>query len=305
MDPGVSGGLEKWLNRATLIPIESDIQSKIYRFSISEPQDVIPYISYDFERFSLAAVESFLRSTQIPSGSLNYAGWRLLELYYSAFFSCHGLTRSQGAGVTVINSPTAKRITDIAELYGVEIEGLEKGSWFYRIVLSDDEDAFLEFRPVSTGSGIHDSFWREFCSFLHVLASGAVENRLPESAEFLVGATEISDQIRFAGDGSGSWLAKIRNDINYRHEYNTWYPEPKVRIASLAMDGVRLSPSASIRLDTSRSKDPLAAFARTCGFLTSLSYELSSYVAERSSRGGAFGQKWRRFTELTKLKMQT
>jgi hypothetical protein len=303
LEPGLEGGLEKWLNIATLIPIASESEAA-YRFSIPEPQDLVPYLSYDFERFSLAAAESFLRGTQQPTGNLNYAGWRLLELYYAAFFAGHAITRSQGAGVALVNGSTAKRLADIASLYDVEAEPLQKGSWFYRILLNEEDDAIIEFRSVTNGSGVHDTFWREFCTFLKASAAGAVEAQLPDASEFLVGVTEISDRIRYGGDGSGAWLAKIRNDINYRHGYSAWYPEPKRRVATSSVDSIRLLPSANVRLDACRTNDPLAAFAGTCGFLASLSFELSSYIAERSTRGGAFGQKWRRFTALTQLRLQ-
>lgn len=303
LEPGIEGGIERWLNSATLVPVEAE-EGGAYRFAISEPEAVVPYLAYDFERFSLAAAESFLRATGRPEGALSHAGWRLLELYYSAFFAGHAVTRSQGAGVAVVNGDTAKRLADIASLYGFEADTLQRGSWFYRVIISEEEDSVIDFRSVTSGSGVHDAFWREFCAFLKASAAGAVESQLPDASDFLVGVTEISDRIRFGGDGSGSWLAKVRNDINYRHDYSAWYPEPKRRLATASVEAVRLLPSANVRLDASRKSEPLAAFAATCGFLASLSFELSSYIAERSTRGGAFGQKWRRFTALTKLRLQ-
>lgn len=303
VDPGQDGGIERWLNSATLVPRAFDETKSLYDFEIGTAESIVPFLTYDFERFALAAAESFLRATQRPQGVLNQAGWRLLELYYAAFFSAHALMRSQGAGVANLSGTTTKRISDIAAVYGSLVD-IRKGSWFYRIRLFDDSDSVIQFRPVTSGSGVHDAFWREFCTFMKGVASDAVGDGLPDSADFVVGVEEISNCIRVGGDGSSSWLAKIRNEINYRHTHSAWYPEPKRQTASNAIQSIKLVRSASVRLDASKKNNPLSAFAATCGFLTSLNFELGNYLAERSTRGGAFGQKWRRFADLTELKLQ-
>ena len=299
VDPAVQGGFEKWLSAATITPLISPNLS-IWRYSVTDLDELIPFLAFDFERFSLATAESFLRATQNPARGLNHAGWRLLELYYSAFFAAHALMRSQGAAVATISAATAKRVSDIATLYDPNIIALQAGTWFYRVRVSDDE-TYIEFRSAVSGAGVHDAFWREFCSFVKLLAAEAVKNGLPDGADFVVGADEIASRIREAGDGSASWLAKIRNELNYKHAHSAWHPEPKHQTATSAITAVRLMRSDAIRLDASKSKAPLAAFASTCSYLSSLSFEVSSYLAERSTRGAAFGQKWRKFTDLTKL----
>lgn len=227
VEPGYAGGFEKWLSGATLVPRSDTQDAGVFRFSISDPEALIPYLAFDFERFSLAAAESFLRATQRPSGALSQAGWRLLELYYSAFFAAHAIIRSQGAGVAVIGATAADRIGEIAALYGSQMDTPKAGSWFYRVRLDEEDDAIIELRSVRNGLGVHDAFWREFCAFVKMLANEAVQSGLPDSAEFLVGADEISGRIRVGGDGSASWLAKVRNEINYKQGHAAWYPEPK------------------------------------------------------------------------------
>ncbi|WP_156442784.1 MULTISPECIES: hypothetical protein [unclassified Sphingomonas] len=301
LDPSTAGGFESWLSSATIVPTHA-LDSSSQRFDVGDLDSLVSFLSFDFERFSLAAAESFLRATEVPTGALNHAGWRLLELYYSAFFAAHAITRSQGAGVASITAATARRVSEIASLYDSAAAPFEPGMWFYRVRAGDD-GTYVEFRQATTGSGVHDAFWREFCGFMQALAADAVQSGLPDSAQFLAGAEEIAINIRTGGVGSGSWLAKIRNEINYKHAHDTWYPEPRRQVATSALSEIRLKPSESIRLDRSKSKEPLSAFANTCGYLTALSFELSDYIAARSTKGAAFGQKWRRFADLTKLVM--
>lgn len=298
--PGAVGGVEGWLKLATLVPLGSEGS---LRFEIDGPELSLPYIAHDYERFALASAESFMRAKQGSGGAINFSGWRLLELYYAAFFAAHSLMRSQGAGVAMIGGDVAKRLRDIASLYEVEVDALQPGSWFYKIDWGETAAPSIEFSTSLSGSGVHDAFWREFCRFMKSQAERAVEEQLPDSADFLIGMDEILKLIRTGGDNSASWLAKVRNEINYKHALRAWYPEPKSKEACLAADSVKLFVSSSVKLDSSKSKEPLLAFAKTCNFLISLSFEVASYLAERSTRGGAFGQRWRKFQELGGLKL--
>ena len=107
------------------------------------------------------------------------------------------------------------------------------------------------------------------------------------------------DIARYIDDGgsNGVWLSAIRNEINYQQKYETWFPLHRKCPSLEALNCNVYSESSSIRLDNSKSRRPILAFVNITKYIANLSIEVANYVANRSTIGGAFGQKWRRFQE--------
>jgi hypothetical protein len=149
------------------------------------------------------------------------------------------------------------------------------------------------------GGGVHESFWKEFCAFLNEEAAAAVSGAAAGSSDFVAKADELSDAI-LKGGATGSWLSHVRNQINYQHGHDLWLPYRKSSegYQSLIRDGLPAIENA--RLDVSKTKKPIAAFVNVASYVTNLSNVVGDFTALRSSKGRAFGQKWRRLDQILK-----
>jgi hypothetical protein len=286
--------MHRWLSSGNFAPEESGTPN-VLRLSASSYSELLPYLSYDFERFALAGAQSFSSCLSEETGDLPQTAWRLLKLYYGAFFSAHAVLRSQGFGEAYLQSAAAQRVNELVGLYNESHPILEAGATSFEIGFPEiGPQARIDFQKPAKGSGVHDAFWRAFCRSLSVAAERSVEAGMPDSDSFLAGVADISANIRFAGEGSGAWLSQVRNDINYQHEFDAWFPQTKSSVARDAVGSLRVVSSDRFRLDFSKTKQTVHAFVDICNFLCCLNLELGNSVAARSTLGGAFGQKWRR-----------
>lgn len=105
---------------------------------------------------------------------------------------------------------------------------------------------------------------------------------------------EITAAISGSQSHIGSWLSNTRNEINYQHKYSVWFPVKRNKNVNEILTRLKISSSNSIPLDLNTNKEPITSFIEICSYLALLSFEISEYVAARSRKGGAFGQKWRR-----------
>jgi len=179
---------------------------------------------------------------------------------------------------------------------------LSPGLYLYRIeshLPSGQIDVNLE--PTSSGRGVHDSFWYLFCEILNDLAAESIRKSQPDANTFLAGANEVADAISNDSANRGIWYSAIRNEINYQHKHEVWFPLKRRAKALIALGDQRIIDSSSYQLNISKKKDPLAAFTNLSRFLACLNIELSDFIAQRSTIGGAFGQKWRRISEQIKV----
>jgi hypothetical protein len=288
------GGVHHWLFHGNFVPEESGSADAL-RLSVGSYSDLLPYLTYDFERFSFAGAQSFSSALRDDTGDLPQTAWRLLKLYYGAFFSAHAVLRSQGFGELYLQTPVIQRVNELVSLYGEEYPLLEAGAASFDLTFPESgSQAMMNFERSLKGSGVHDVFWRAFCLKLSVAAARFVEAGMPDSEDFVAGVTDIASNVRFAGEGSGAWLSQVRNNINYQHDYDTWYPQAKGSAAREAVRSLRVGRSDTFRLDFSKAKQTMQTFVDVCNFLCCLNVELAGAVAARSSVGGAFGQKWRR-----------
>lgn len=292
--PPKKEGFQGWITSGSYQPIISADSSTVTLKRINF-REIVPYISFDFERFALSSRETFVTACT-DNESIKLAGWPLLKLYYAAFFAAHAIMRSMGAGVILISKIPAQHLNSILNIYDSNAPALVPGMFMYRLLrypTNKQPSVVLEQQPRS--KGVHESFWLIFCDFLLSEAKLASQVNSADSVEFLTGVSEISDVIR--SGSSGVWLSTIRNEINYQHKHGVWFPIKRNSSALAALQNVGITDTASIRLDISKQQNPILAFANISRYLACLNIEVSEFVAKRSTAGGAFGQKWRRLSQ--------
>jgi len=298
VEKGESGGLKEWFDVGSFVP-SIDLEGVVH-FDVEHYDLLVKHINTDYERFAL----SMAQSLELALGSINnripQSSWRFLILYYSAFYSAHSILRGVGHFDVNLTKNDLSRVNEIIGIYGLKSAQLASGQYSIQLSFRDDTGrARLSFGVAGPGKGVHDIFWRNFCDKLSMLAAQAVGRGSADASEFLSSANQISNLVRTGNADSNSWLADVRNGINYRHEFDTWFPQNRGSLAFKAEDDLKFSNSANIRLDFSRKAQGIRAFSSVCNYLALIGFEIADYVAARSSKGGAFGQRWRRLRELS------
>lgn len=252
-----------------------------------------PYLFGDYVRFAMAAKESIHHSFAVPFDKRATA-WALISRYYSAFFSAHALLRSQGRGVTWLDSAEAGYLERIGKLYIGPGFIAKRGGYSFEFSQRNGFDAELRLVSMSYGSGSHDDFWRVFLSYLAELGSRLLTQDAPLAADGVGRLSEVQRIIN-ARAAKGMWLSFMRNEINYQHRYGVWYPFPQ-SVSGASCDRRKLAhTNAVIDLSMDASRSPLEAFNAVTCFLAALNSDLATLIKERVGDGAKnFRTDWNR-----------
>jgi hypothetical protein len=290
-EPAVQYGLRAFFDMGKYRP-HAPFNGKTFRIDHIPIVDFSPCLSFDFERFALSCKES--RRLALAERSLgNLVSWPLIKMYYSAFFGAHALLRSRGAGVAFLSKKDLKFLDSVFQAYFPNTQPIKGGNYLFQADLSGSAagEISMIFEATDASGGVHESFWFSFCDYFDAAATAAVTNSLADSSTFLAEVNALCSFLKDKG-GGGIWVSMMRNSINYQHSHEVWIPVRKGSEAGGLLSAIPVAPVSSVQND--RSKRPLRAFLDTCQYVSELSDVVGDYVAERSTKGGAFGQKWRR-----------
>lgn len=294
----ITGGFKQWVIGGAYIP------------SLSESGDLLlgrvgvealtRAVSFDYDRFALAAHESRIVALS-EREKFGAVGWPLLKQYYSAFFSAHAIMRSRGAGVVRIDGKQSRYITTTLQAYLGTKDTFPSGTYYYSTAKNDEDksgELTVNFSMSEDGKGVHEGFWSVFVKYLETEARRAVETGLPDNQDFISHALEVKNSIM---SGETVWLSKVRNEINYQHEHQSWMPLTKKSISNKSLPKSSTEYSLNARLDASKVKDPIKSFFCTCCYISELNLLIANRVAAKSKAGGTFGQRWARLVSLTSV----
>jgi hypothetical protein len=283
-----AGGLREWLIKGTYAT-SYDVNSGVVVLQNIAAQDLISYLSFDYERFAFASWESF-QSFSLESKNLNFVSWPLLKLYYSAFFAAHAILRATGFSIVNVQRPQTDALNQIISIVNGLSPNLKPGMYQMRLVQVQPGQLQMNISQHVGGSGVHDGFWKSFTEFLEASADDAVANSASDAAMFVAGVSELAPRTR-------GWLSARRNDINYQQLFGVWYPLTKGKSLNDLIRAVKRSESKSINLDQPLVP-PLQPFVATCQYLACLNAEIADYLAARSTASNTFGTRWRKFNSL-------
>ncbi|MBZ6379759.1 MULTISPECIES: hypothetical protein [Pacificimonas] len=286
------GGIQQYLLTAAYEP-EAAAQETGIVLKLSSLPQIIPYVNFDFERFSFSSLQSLLNCIELQEAPFPSTSWQLLTSYYSAFYSAHAIIRSQGFGSFFVNQRLSAHVNAVMDTYDVSGQ-LETGTAMYKIFVDEFDNGFMMLRPSVSASGVHDGFWRDFCQLLSEASSDAKKSGDPDSDIYVKGIRLLSQKILVGGLGTSSWLAKIRNELNYQHKHNVWFPETRRGSKKDVVDRIQVRSPTSFRFDRGSASRSIEDFVSVTNFLSCLNKEFGDFIASRSTVGGAFGQKWRR-----------
>lgn len=274
------GGIRVWLEHANFQVSSSHGPDGIVIGDVS-PTDIIPFVSFDFLRFSFSGLESLAFCGPSPLRPKAIA-WPLLQAYYAAFFSAHAIMRATGSGVVRIEAPLAKKLAGIAGLYGISAN-ISSGSYVYKMIWNPNRrfDVSLE-KSADTG-GAHDQFWREFFVYLDEISAAVAVANEPDAAKIIAELSEIQQLLSGRSSLKGTWLSVIRNQINYQHGHRVWFPYGANNKDISSIGNIKPGPEIRVRLDHDHSKNPIQAFVSSCRLLTFLNHRVCDTVRERAS----------------------
>lgn len=108
-------GLRTWIGTGSFIVVGSAIHGDIFLRNVTMTE-LMPFFSFDYERFALSSLESFLCCPP-KTGTPKAIGWSIIKLYYAAFYGAHAVMRGTGRAVFRVDKSQATRVTQVASLY--------------------------------------------------------------------------------------------------------------------------------------------------------------------------------------------
>lgn len=253
--------------------------------------ELVPYISFDFERFALSGLETLLFCAPEPKRP-KAIGWPLLKIYYSSFFGAHAIMRATGQGVIRVEGRQARRVSEVAAIFDPALT-VVPGSYAFQLVQNSDRSIDVVLRRIADSGGAHDQFWRRFYAYLSEVSSSVALAKEPDASSVVAEVTEIQSLLVSNGLSAGTWLSFVRNQINYQHGHGAWFPYGAPKSLANSVSRVGLAASSSIRLDVNSSKDPIGAFLACCRVISAINVDLSELLCRRP-KAQRFGRLWGR-----------
>ncbi|MFO1439479.1 MAG: hypothetical protein U1F81_14260 [Verrucomicrobiaceae bacterium] len=238
-EPLASIKLSEWVNSGSA-SLTSTF-SPGYPLVLQSLTHLRPFFAFEGERFSSAALESFNTALSRWTDPEDRDGlaWKLVSLYYSAYYSAHAILRLSGVTVTQIDSWShldAECRTLYASTHPSGL-GLQHG---YHVLKLDGSGTALSVdrARVDSTHGSHTALWSEFKQ----LADASYANNAFNTSFHVAAVGEYSQKVSkpLVAEGRACnwpWMPVMRNQINYRLPEKIWGTHSK-----------RITPSVTKRI---------------------------------------------------------
>lgn len=234
---------------------------------ISNPKKTIAYFSQEADRFASAAFESLITVAKHENYPRSI-GWLLIRGYYSAFFALHSLLRIHGWACTKITKNSTQPINEELSALFPTAASLTQGLYLLRSAAGGTEIVLRKIDPGQGGS--HEALWGVLLEFFEEISTTVLTHCSPEDAQLVDGA--IDDFLKIVKNMGGPvWFTRVRNKINYAHDYGAWFPYlnstcDNDRLLPI-FDRWRLAPNEVL---SGVGPDELVKFASACSFIVSM-----------------------------------
>ncbi|MFL9608730.1 hypothetical protein ACKF11_01465 [Methylobacillus sp. Pita2] len=267
-------GLQNWFLTGDYLISQVPTNKKIEVFPRST-EELTKAFSNDLSRLSSAAFESAEGLTKNPIFPYS-SGWILVRAYYSAYFAANALMRCFGYSSTNIDILQITSLKDTARLCGFPCPSKAKTTPQPGVYFIEYSVASLEvtLSIVNSNGGVHGKFWESFSKFI-----SSLELKISNSTSLVKDdkkkAKKELDTIKKMLCGVGStnfnWLSFVRNNINYRLDYDVWHPYKDCemdseQIIKIFDDIWKQTPDPSL---VNVNTDNLQKFIAVCAFMVS------------------------------------
>lgn len=287
-------GLSKWLSNGEYYYITSPISKDSFTLDVSGQgftKNMLFAFAYDCNRMASAAFEtmySIERNTKLPHS----IAWLIIKSYYAAFYAGHSIIRMLGISCSQLNKSSTDKVLEIAQLNGND-QGINSISSSYYSCKYNDRFKQLYFDNIKSKGGVHESFWRIFYDCIHNAEQSILQ--LPTNTSRSQNVSSRLEELRkvlsHRGHNGGNWLSSIRNQVNYRHEFDAWFPYKKRNQQSVKdiyrQCSMWLNDPMNIDLVIIHGQ-PIKLFINACNFIVALCRVLIEDMSNRCSSGKSY-----------------
>jgi hypothetical protein len=134
--------------------------------------------------------------------------------------------------------------------------------------------------------GAHEAFWDIFGKKIQSMAEDILQGlMIPTDAQAAFSQLEQFRQM-LQRRANHSWLSVIRNDLQYRHEYNVWFPtQVRARERQILSRQAAKWSNDPMSIDLAPRGELFGEFVACCSFVVSLCHAILARLSERSKVG--------------------
>lgn len=197
-------------------------QFEFYSSDIDKLNDAL---AFDLNRMAIASFES-IYALQFPENEYpKSSAWIVIKSYYSAFFAAHTILRIFGsAAIQIESSQKTKLISSFqySSQQPLPNEQIKSGLHIFNLSNSQANHFSIKILP----NGTHEDTWKAFSNLLTELDQKLLTNSSIPTIVRNEASRQISDlKTILSTDGhSENWLSFVRNEVNYKHSFGTWFP---------------------------------------------------------------------------------
>lgn len=209
--------------------------------------------------------------------------WSVIKLYYAAFYAGNAILRLLGESCSFFEPQHVLRINQLASAYG-RVPTFSVNSGLYRCVVGGGGAAFTCEKLRAGNGGTHEAFWNVLGIKLEAVGATILQTPTLVMIEAQAVYSQLEQfRLLLKRRGNYSWLSSIRNEVQYRHEHKTWYPE-QIKAQDRETLGRRVArwsqDPMGITFDS--HSGPLGEFVSACCFIVALCQALLDRMSERS-----------------------
>lgn len=303
--------LRAWLLESNNFIIEPKY-SNVFKLSLYEPLDFLGTIAFDINRLSIASIET-LSNINYETVTPKFLAWKLINYYYSAFFSAHSILKLLGFGLVQIDERIAMSLKRRALSYGYEEAIIHKGTYCFDVLSQLGQVIFYK---VDKYSDSHQGLWHRFADLLDVLVANSIKtgfynanciqknsmsSTYPDSVfanlpqDDAVSLSQKLEELKkiINKRGNNNWLSSVRNILNYNHEYGVWFP-----YNGYLNNYDRINRSSKLCFHTPMEDcfrlscdDDLNTFVICCQFINAINFEILNDLTLRHPDNKSFLKK--------------
>jgi hypothetical protein len=250
-------------------------------FDFRDTSLIVSSTAADCCRLSSAA---FQTAVSITESDLDKSAlpWAFIKLYYSAFYSGHTIIRLLGDSCSFFDGRHVARIDSFASATG-KTPSFKIDAGLYRCSIDPSATKLI---CVRLSGGTHEAFWNIFGQLISATTASILRAPVrPADAQLVFAQFEAFSRLAVR-HGAHRWLSSLRNDLQYRHLYDVWFPS---RIGKRDLGALnrliarwRADPM-DIDLDAARF-GLLGEFATACAFIIAVCRILLLRIDELTPR---------------------
>lgn len=269
--------------------IHTSVSSSQFTLAISSHQDILHPFAFDCNRLASASFETMHFIQQSEHLPKSFA-WLIVKSYYAAFFSAHAIIRILGISCSYLEQQQTKKIDQVANNYGYS-QGVKISPGYYKCQYDNSRKQL--FCDKASKGGSHENFWEIFCNIVKKLSSDILSAGRPTdlSQQVSVKLDEIHRILCHENHSKGNWLSHIRNKVNYRHEFNAWFPYSGMRKQNIdkiySICSLWQQDPMNINLVIG-SKSNINLFTSACSFIVGLCRTLIQDMSNRCPNGKSY-----------------